>query len=736
MTAAPFLVQRVLQPGPQPVLNALGQPLIQPLIQTLTQPLAQPTAQPIAQRLEVLRAWRSTLDAALALFSRALSEHELLDATDATVLASLRERLASDKLVLAFVAEFSRGKSELINALFFADTGRRVLPATPGRTTMCPVELRFDAGVPPRLSLLPIETRTQASSLGELRLREAAWTHLPLDPKDPAALSRSLTAVTRTQWVSVDHARSLGLWSETQPEENPPQRDDGKVEVPAWRHALINYPHPLLQGGLVVVDTPGLNAIGAEPELTLGLLPTAHAIVFVLAADAGVTRSDLAIWKEHLSQSALERFVVLNKIDTLADPLATPAEVAAQVERQRGQTARTLGVPLQRVFAVSARDALAARVEGNAPALAASRLVPLEQALAGQLLPRQTELLVQAAQGLVHQLRQGATRRLADRCRQHAEQLLELRGLRGKSGGKVRMLVQRIDVEMADFERCTTHLTALRNVQQRLLRGLSARLSSDALKVEVTAMQSAAGARFLGLGAKSAFDALFTRLRAALDHAEQQSQEMRQMLDGSFRQMNSEFGFAFVLGSPPGLATFRRDLGLIESSYGRYFSLGQAWRMTSPGFADQFRRLLLSKLRVIFESASNELELWSKGAAAQVDAQLRERRQGFVRRREALARVQSASGDLEARISEVQRTDEQINALQLRLEALADRALMAAGALLPASADALASAPGLALASALASAPASALASAPASAAAAASTLPSAPILAARRDAA
>jgi Dynamin family len=639
------------------------------------------TVPPIAQRLEDLSAWRSHLDVALAQLGRAMAEHELLESPDATVLAALRERLASDKLVLAFVAEFSRGKSELINALFFGDSGRRVLPATPGRTTMCPVELRFDAGVTPRLSLLPIETRTQGYSLAELRSHEAAWHHLALDPKDPAALARSLTAVTRTQWVGMDHARNLGLWSDSHPEDNPPQRADGKVEVPAWRHALINYPHPLLQRGLVVVDTPGLNAIGAEPELTLGLLPTAHAIVFVLAADAGVTRSDLTIWKEHLSHSTLERFVVLNKIDTLADPLTTVAEVAAQVERQCAQTADTLGVPLQRVFPVSARDALAARVGGNVPALAASRLAPLEQALASQLLPRQTELLVQAALGVVQQLRQGAARRLADRRRQHAELLLELRGLSGKSGGKLRLLSQRIDAEMADFERCTTHLTALRNVQQRMLREVMDQLSSEALAVEVAAMQSAAGARFFGLGAKTAFDELFVRLRAKLDHAEHQGQEMRQMLDGSFRQMNSEFGFAFVLGLPPGLATLRQDLGLIESSYGRYFSIGQAWRMGSPGFAEQFKRLLLSKLRVVFENAASELELWNKDAVTQVEVQLRERRRGFARRHEALDRVQSASGDLESRINDVQGADEQLSALQLRFEALAERALTAAGAL-------------------------------------------------------
>ena len=74
--------------------------------------------------------------------------------------------------------------------------------------------------------------------------------------------------------------------------------------MPAWRHALINYPHPLLRQGLVVLDTPGLNAIGAEPELTLSLLPTAHATVFILGADTGVTKSD---WRSGATTSAPTR---------------------------------------------------------------------------------------------------------------------------------------------------------------------------------------------------------------------------------------------------------------------------------------------------------------------------------------------------------------------------------------------------------------------------------------------
>ena len=40
-------------------------------------------------------------------------------------LLGLESSIALISLVLAFVAEFSRGKSELINAIFFADAGRR-----------------------------------------------------------------------------------------------------------------------------------------------------------------------------------------------------------------------------------------------------------------------------------------------------------------------------------------------------------------------------------------------------------------------------------------------------------------------------------------------------------------------------------------------------------------------------------------------------------------------------------
>jgi hypothetical protein len=632
----------------------------------------------IADSLDALATWRAELDRAVVNLGRSLGEQDLLDDADTTLLSALRERLGSETLVLAFVAEFSRGKSELINAIFFADAGQRVLPATPGRTTMCPVELRYEADASPRLSLLPVETRLRGLSLTELRGRDEHWHHVPLDARDPKTLVQALAAVTRTQRVDKERAIALGFWNDERPEDNPPINERGFVEVPTWRHAVINYPHPLLKRGLVVIDTPGLNAIGAEPELTLGLLPSAHAVVFVLGADTGVTKSDLSIWRDHLGQASLERFVVLNKIDTLADPMVGAAVVQAQIEQQRQDTAHTLGMPLERVFPLSARDALAARVDLDDKRLAASRLPPLEAALVSQLLPRRQELLVQSAVSVVEQLRLQAGRRLGDRRRTLAEQLMELRGLRGKSGAKTRLMLERVEAEIAEFERCTAKLSALRAVQARILKSVLALLSAEALRREVGAMHAAMTASLFNLGGKAAFDTLMGRVRDHLQKAGTQAEEMREMLEASFRQLNTEYGFAFSVAPMPSLAAFADDLNRIDHNYGRYLGLGQAFRMATPGFAEQFRRLLLSKLRVVFENAAGELELWSKSAQGQVEMQLRERRRGFTRRKESLQRVQVASGELEQRIAEVQAQDDHLSAMLARLTAVADEAVASA----------------------------------------------------------
>ncbi|MDQ5946394.1 MAG: hypothetical protein QG619_1817, partial [Pseudomonadota bacterium] len=89
----------------------------------------------LAQQFAAYAEWRSQLGEGLENLRNWLTDNDLNDAQSDLRLTQLSERLREDRLHVAFVAEFSRGKSELINAIFFADYGNRMLPSSAGRTT-------------------------------------------------------------------------------------------------------------------------------------------------------------------------------------------------------------------------------------------------------------------------------------------------------------------------------------------------------------------------------------------------------------------------------------------------------------------------------------------------------------------------------------------------------------------------------------------------------------------------
>mgnify|MGYP006185906169 FL=1 len=622
--------------------------------------------------------WRKQFALRLKLLSDWLSDHDLLEAGVRERLDQLHAQVKNDKIMVAFVAEFSRGKSELINAVFFAGYGRRIMPASAGRTTMCPTELGYDAEVPPCLRLLPIETRLQPQSLLDWRNAPDKWERVDLDVNDSQQLARAIQKVAEVRRVSQAEAASLGFWNDETPNENPLVGVDGLIEVPKWRHALINMAHPLLKQGLVILDTPGLNAIGAEPELTVSLLPQAHAVVFILAADTGVTKSDLGIWREHLSvvgEDKASRLVVLNKIDTMWDALSSPEQVQLQIASQRSDSAEILGLSPQQVLAVSAQKGLLAKVSRDDKLLQASNLKEFEAALGEGLLGRRRRILAEAVSKGIQSLRQETGRLVHTRARDILEQIQELDGLRGKNTGVIKQMRLRIEQEQADFDASGAKIQAVRSVHLRLLKDLFALLGNTHLKSRVSELARALKQPGIKLGVRSAYRKAFERLAVDLNRADQLAAEIQSMLEGSFKNLNAEYGFSLQPPTPPQLSAYHKDLALIEKSHLQYLSLGNALRLAQPEFAERLARALMSRLRVVYDTAVNEVELWNKSAAAQLDAQLRERRRNFTRRIEAVSRIQQAAGGLDERIRELQSQQSQLNLTDAKLAELTNHLL-------------------------------------------------------------
>src|SRR5262245_22452666 len=213
----------------------------------------------LSQQVDAYVAWKRELLREITRYRSWLEHNRLNSDALSAKLERAQHLLRTDHITLAFVGEFSRGKTELINSLFFSSFGQRMLPSQAGRTTMCPTELFYDpASEHPYIRLLPIETRMSDASVAQFKRAPRHWVTIPLDASDPASMAQAFSQVATTKPLPVEQAIQLGFLPDSLESAGKP----GMVLVPAWRHALLNFDHPLLRQGLRILDTPGLNALG------------------------------------------------------------------------------------------------------------------------------------------------------------------------------------------------------------------------------------------------------------------------------------------------------------------------------------------------------------------------------------------------------------------------------------------------------------------------------------------
>ena len=607
----------------------------------------------LTEQFDAYRAWRDNLDRQVVRLRDWLREADLLDGQAAQRLQRVRDRLAEDKLNVAFVAEFSRGKSELINALFFADRGGRVLPSSAGRTTMCPTEISWTKGQSPGIALLPIETRAEGASIADLRGVPEAWQNFPFDPAVPESMAPALRRVGDVKSMTAETARALGFAVGDGVDGSLVVDREGLVEVPRWRHAMIRFPHPLLEQGLVVLDTPGLNAIGAEPELTLSLLPSAHAVLFVLAADTGVTQSDLSVWREHVGDGP-GRLVVLNKIDGLWDGLRPDWEIEAEIASQTRSCAQILGLPARQVFAVSAQKGLVAKVNGDSDLLARSKLPRLEAALATELLPGKRDIVASGTATEALRLSAETKQLLGTRHAAIMAQLDELAGLRGKHEGVIAHTVAKVNAEKEAFERGLREYYAVRSVFSQLSNTLFSHLGPERLRAHARQTRDAMARATFTPQLTAAMENLFSAARTSLESSERGIAEIADMMRAMHQKFGGQHGFA--LEPPPAFSLREKldQLDQLEQSFRRHFgSLLNLLTRDKRTLTQQFFETVATQLRRLFEQGKRDTDHWLRAMMAPLESQVRELQRQLKQRQDSIRRIHETADSLEDRIEEL-----------------------------------------------------------------------------------
>ncbi|GGI53732.1 dynamin family protein [Oxalicibacterium solurbis] len=604
----------------------------------------------LVQKFQEYGSWRDNVRQALERYRDCVQEFELSDAASEQRIQHALTRLNEDKLSIAFVAEFSRGKSELINAIFFADYGQRILPTSAGRTTMCPTELLYDETFPPSIRLLPIETRAEAQSTSDYKSQSQVWTVLPLDTASGDGMLEAFKQVGLTKRVPVAEAAQYGLYDEDDPDMALAVDEDGTVEISRWRHAIVNFPHPLLKQGLVIVDTPGLNAIGTEPELTLNLIPNAHAVLFILAADTGVTKSDIEIWRDHIGGTGAGRLVVLNKIDSMWDELRSEDEVERQIAMQVASVAQTLELTERQIFPVSAQKGLVGKINDDAPLLEKSRLPVLENALSSRLIPAKQDIIRSQLLAEVAELAASSHALLSSRSRNVVEQLMELKSLRGKNQNILEHMMKRIDMEKREFDGSLFKLQATRAVFARLSTEVFTSLGMGVLKQNVRVTRDAMENSKFTAGLRQAVREFFEQVQDSLKQSSQKTEEIGEMMSVMYRKFSTEHGLALATPMPFTLEKYMKEVAMIERLYHKQF--GAAAVLTTPQVVlmQKFFDSIASRVKQTLLQANRDVEAWLKVVMAPLEAQIGEHKLQLKRRKKSIEKIHVATDSLEEKL--------------------------------------------------------------------------------------
>jgi hypothetical protein len=605
------------------------------------------------EQLHEYSQWREQLMRSIEMYREWRRRYGMSDLHSTDTILNILNGLENDSITLAFAAEFSRGKTELINALFFAETGVRLLPSSPGRTTMCPTEIFYDKNGGNYIRVLSIETRLEDDSLIEYKQKPECWKQITLDCESPAQMQEAFKQLVATKVVSREAADKLGLWNEHEAAEQG-MANATTVEIPYWRHALISFPHPLLMQGLRILDTPGLNALGTEPELTLSMLPSAQAIVFVLAADTGVTKSDLEMWRNHICSARNSKqglAVVMNKIDAMWEDLAGENGYEASIKKQISTSATTLKLDEKLIFPVSAKQALLAKIKEDKELLLRSRIASLENYLSDDILNQRRRILMDTVIRdigfLVNESSNLTDTKLSNAAKQLEEFMkmdFDNKDMTGKLMSETRDRQKAYATNVENFQASRRVFT----VQAKILIDSFAKEKIDVIIKDTREEMSKSLTTF---GMKKSIRKLFDELKDLLQDSIDITNETRRLVKAIHKKFQDEYGFKEIEPQLFSIKQYQDELEAIFAE-GEAFRTSAKTTMTEQSIVvNKLYSTLIVKARNVLKQAHKDALTWSNGVLTPLMHQIKDHKKQIESRLMMLKKINESKGSVAENIA-------------------------------------------------------------------------------------
>jgi len=250
----------------------------------------------------------------------------------------IKEKLENNTFNLVVVGQFKRGKTCLINALLGAD----ILPVS----------------VVPLTSVITVIVYGKTLS-ARVFFKRGNIAHIPVE---------SLA----------DYVTETGN----------PKNEKEVSEV------VVLYPSPYLKGGVRLVDTPGVGSVYVHnTDVAYRCLPKSDAALFLLSVDQPVGEAEIEFLKD-VREYAGRIFFLLNKTDYLSTQ-----EVASALLFTKETLEQIMGPDDIKIFPISAKLGLRAKLDGSSEDLAASGLQCFSEVLDRFLVREKGKVLLGSVSG-------------------------------------------------------------------------------------------------------------------------------------------------------------------------------------------------------------------------------------------------------------------------------------------------------------------------------------------------
>lgn len=595
--------------------------------------------------------WRASLTKTISDYRDWLAASPYSDSVRELRLYDVLEALKRDQIVIAFLAESSRGKTETINALFFTDSNPRFLPSDSGRASMCPVEIFWDAREEPSIRLLPTATRATNDSLTYLKTTPKVWDKFKLDIDSHDELRETFLKLTEQKEVTQAEADAIGLYDPVDANMEHALATTGKIKIPAWRHAIINYPHPLLKNGLVVIDTPGLSALDAEPELTLNIISSAHAVLFVTGTDTGITQPDMQIWNDYIKGRAKYKLALLNKIDMLWDHLKPNQKMANEIEKRINITAHQLNIAPESVFAISAQKALLGKIKKNVALMQQSGIVELETVFGNQIVQAKHEILGRTVIKECSEMVKSSRKLMQQHLTGLRQQVLELRAFKGLKADTAKQTLAKVIADKKRYEASIVNFNQANEKISHIGKQLLRYLSIEYLDATLAASRQEMGDSWTTVGLNKGMRNLMKQANQLAGQAIKESKAIKRLVENIYNVFETKHGFD--LFDPPALdmSKFLTDMKVLEKITDDFCSDPINVLTEKHFLIRKFFLGLGAQAHKIIEFAEKDCERWLHDVLGTLKSQIAEHKAVLDARAKNLMEARASATALDAQLA-------------------------------------------------------------------------------------